>query len=162
MFREMRRKNQLLTTEEIKEILSKATSGVLALLGDDDYPYAVPLNFVYDEDKLYFHCAKSGHKIDAIQKHAKASFCIIDQDMVVPEKYTSFFKSVILFGKIEIIEDEKEKRMAIEKLAIKYAPNDDDSGRRQAINRDWKPLCMLKMSIEHISGKQAIELKRSV
>ena len=62
MFREMRRKNQLLTTEEIKEILSKATSGVLALLGDDDYSYAVPLNFVYDEDKLYFHCAKSGHK----------------------------------------------------------------------------------------------------
>lgn len=162
MFREMRRKKQILTTEEIKEILNKATSGVLALLGDDDYPYAVPLNFVYDEDKLYFHCAKSGHKIDAIQKHAKASFCIIDQDMVVPEKYTSFFKSVILFGKIEIIEDEKEKRMAIEKLAIKYAPNDDDSGRRQAINRDWKPLCMLKMSIEHISGKQAIELKRSV
>ena len=158
MFREMRRKRQALSPEENAAVLRQGTSGVLALSGDNDYPYAVPVSYVYDGEKLYFHCAKSGHKLDAIRRNAKASFCVIDQDRVIPEEYTSYFRSVIVFGKIQIIEDEDKKRMAIEKLAVKYAPQDNPGGRKKAIEREWKPLCMLEMTIDHITGKEAIEL----
>ena len=89
--------------------------------------------------RLYFHCAKSGHKIDAIRRNAKASFCVIDQDLVVPEEYTSYFRSIIAFGTIRILEDSQEKREAIEKLAVKYAPDDNDAHRQAAIDRDWVP-----------------------
>lgn len=158
MFREMRRKRQALSREEISSVLYKGTSGVLALSGDDNYPYAVPVSYVYDGEKIYFHCAKSGHKLDAIHRNPKASFCVIDQDEIVPDEYTSYFRSVIAFGQVEVIKDDKEKRTAIEKLAIKYAPKDTITGRKNAIDREWTPLCMLKMSIDHITGKEAIEL----
>lgn len=158
MFREMRRKRQALSPEENAAVLRRGTSGVLALSGDNDYPYAVPVSYVYDGEKLYFHCAKSGHKLDAIRRNAKASFCVIDQDRIIPEEYTSYFRSVIVFGKIQIIEDEDKKRMAIEKLAVKYAPQDNPGGRKKAIEREWNPLCMLEMTIDHMTGKEAIEL----
>ena len=158
VFREMRRKKQTLSQQEIANILHKGTSGVLALLGDNDYPYAVPISYVYDDGKIYFHSAKSGHKIAAIQKTAKASFGVIDKDLIVPAEYTTYFRSVIAFGQIRVIEDDREKRAAIEKLAIKYAPEDTAANRDNTINREWKPLCMLEMTIEHITGKEAIEL----
>ena len=158
VFREMRRKKQVLSQKEVEGILHKGTSGVLALLGDNDYPYAVPISYVYDDGKVYFHSAKSGHKIDAIQRTAKASFCVIDEDLVVPEEYTTYFRSVIAFGRIRIVEDDSEKRAAIEKLAIKYAPEDTAANRDYAISREWKPLCMLEMTIDHVTGKEAIEL----
>ncbi len=158
MFREMRRKRQALSREEISLILYRGTSGVLALSGDDNYPYAVPISYVYDGEKIYFHCAKSGHKLDAIQQNEKVSFCVIDQDKIVPDEYTSYFRSIIAFGRVEVIKDEKEKRTAIEKLASKYAPEDTAIGRKNAIDREWTPLCMLKMHIDHITGKEAIEL----
>lgn len=88
----------------------------LALAGDDDYPYAVPISYAYSDSKLYFHGAKSGHKIDAIKRCDKASFCVIDKDDVVPEEYTTYFRSVIAFGKIRIMEEESEMRKAIELL----------------------------------------------
>ena len=147
MFREMRRKKQQLSPEICEDILTRGTSGVLALLGDDDYPYAVPISYVYDGAKLYFHCAKSGHKLDAIRKSSKASFCVIGQD-------------VIVFGKIRILEGDREKREAVEKLAIKYAPDDTVSKRQEAIDHSWAPLCMLEMTIEHMTGKEAIELAK--
>ena len=84
MFREMRRKSQALSFDECAEILNRGTSGVLALSGDNQYPYAVPLSYVYDNTKIYFHCAQEGHKIDSILRNAKASFCVIDQDQIIP------------------------------------------------------------------------------
>ena len=87
-FREMRRKRQQLSEEKSIGILQKSTAGTLALLGDNGYPYAVPISYVYADGKLYFHSALSGHKIDAIKNYDKASFCIIDKDDVHPEKYT--------------------------------------------------------------------------
>ena len=158
MFREMRRKLQALSPEEISAILCKVTSGVLALSGDDGYPYAVPISYVYDGEKIYFHCAKTGHKLDAIKRNAKASFCVIDQDQIVPEEYTTYFRSVIVFGQIRVLTDDTAKRLAIEKLAVKYAPADADIGCKDAIDREWAPLCMLEMSIDHMTGKEAIEL----
>lgn len=161
MFREMRRKRQMLSIDECIGILKKGTSGVLALMGDDDYPYAVPISYVYYNSKLYFHGAKSGHKIDAIKKHTKASFCVIEQDNIIPEKYTTYFRSVIIFGNIHLMEDETEIKKAIEELAKKYYPDGNEVRHNAEIDREWKSLCMIEISIEHISGKEAIELVRS-
>ena len=99
-FRPMRRKRQKLPKEECEKILNKATAGVLSVLGDDGYPYGVPMSFVYAEGKLYFHSAIEGHKLDAIAKEDKCSFTIIDQDEIHPDEYTSYFRSVIAFGRI--------------------------------------------------------------
>ena len=161
MFREMRRKQQMLSHEDCLQILYSGTSGVLALHGDNDYPYAVPISYLYDGNKLYFHCAKSGHKLDAVKRSNKASFCVIGADNIVPEEYTTYFKSVIVFGTIHIMEDERKKREAIEKLAVKYAPSDTAANREHFIDLEWEPLCMLEMTIEHMSGKEAIELTRA-
>ena len=158
MFREMRRKRQQLTEAECIEILMKNTSGVLAVIGDNGYPYAVPLSYVYDSGSLYFHCAKSGHKLDAIKNCDKVSFCVIDQDLVVPEKYTTYFRSVIIFGRASVVDQEDEIRSAIEKLAVKYHPNDSKENRNYTIEKEYKAMCMVKIQIEHITGKEAIEL----
>lgn len=119
MFREMRRKKQRLSKEECDRILYNGTSGVLALHGDDGYPYAVPVSYVYDGEKLLFHSAKNGHKIDAIIKNAAASFCVIDQDQIVQEEYTTYFRSIIAFGKIRILEDDAEKTLRYRKTCSK-------------------------------------------
>lgn len=161
MFRELRRKRQELSLEESIDILNKGTSGVLALSGDNDYPYAVPISYVYAHSKLYFHGAGSGHKIDAIKNHDKASFCVIDQDKIIPEEYTTYFRSVIVFGRIRIIDDEAEMQKAIQALAVKYHPDASESERQKAIDREWKPLCIIELSIEHLSGKEAIELVKA-
>lgn len=158
MFREMRRKRQQLTEAECVEILRENTSGVLAVFGDNGYPYAVPLSYIYDNGTLYFHCAKSGHKLDAIKTCDKVSFCVVDQDLVVPKEYTTYFRSVIAFGRAHIITQEDEIRDAIEKLAIKYYPDDSKENRDSAIEKEYKAMCMVKIQVEHMSGKEAIEL----
>ncbi len=160
MFREMRRKKQALPPEECSAVLAQGTAGVLALSGNGGYPYAVPLSYVFDENRLCFHCAKAGHKLDAIRQNNRASFCVIGQDQIVPEEYTTYFKSVIVFGTMRILEDAFEKRAAIKKLAVKYAPDDTTEHRSQMIDRDWSPLCMLEMTIDHMTGKEAIELRK--
>ena len=160
MFREMRRKKQQLSMEETRAILDRGTSGVLAVAGDGDYPYAVPLSYVYDGEKLYFHCARQGHKLDALARNPRASFCVVQMDQVVPEKYTTCYQSAIVFGTVRVLEDEGEKRAAIEKLAVKYAPDDQPENREREIRREWAALCMLAMTPEHITGKEAIELTR--
>lgn len=162
MFREMRRKRQELSAEEVSAALERGTSGVLALYGDDGYPYAVPISYVYDDGKIYFHCAKTGHKLDAVRRDARASFCIIDKDEVVSEKYTTRYRSVIAFGKIYVMEDAAEKRKAIEMLAVKYAPEDTPERRHESIEREWNTLCMLEMSIEHMTGKEGLELLQNI
>lgn len=156
MFRSMRRSKQVLSQEECVRVLNDGTSGVLAVAGDDDYPYAVPISYVYDGSKIYFHCAKAGHKLDSIARNEKVSFCVIDEDKIVPEEYTTYFRSVIAFGKARILEEEAEKRNAIEKLAAKYTP-DDEAGRLADIDKEFNALCMVEISIDHLSGKEAIE-----
>lgn len=158
MFRELRRKRQELSRGECEAMLQRGTSGVLALQGDGGYPYAVPLSYLYSEGEILFHCAKEGHKIDAIRRCPKASFCVVGKDEVVPEEYTTRFRSVIAFGTIRIIEDEKEMRDAITRLAVKYAPADSAENRGREIEKYWPALCMLSMRVEHISGKESLAL----
>jgi hypothetical protein len=158
MFREMRRKKQELSRSECEEILARGTSGVLALDGDNGYPYAVPLSYVYSDGKIIFHCAKSGHKIDAIKRNPRASFCVIDRDGIVPEEYTTYFRSAIAFGKMRIVGNEDEMRAAVTVLAKKYYPEDSPEHREQAIEREFGGLCIIELEIEHLTGKQAKEL----
>ena len=160
MFRPMRRSAQALDGGACVEILERGTSGVLAVAGDGGWPYAVPLSYAFDGEKLYFHCAREGHKLDAIRREARASFCVVDRDDVKPAEYTSYFRSVIIFGRVRVLEDEAQKRAAIELLARRYFPEDSAENRRRAIEREWAGLCMLEMDIEHMSGKEAIELAR--
>ena len=95
MFREMRRKRQLLPHEESVAILKKMTNGVLALHGDDGYPYAVPVSYVYADGKIYFHSAPQGHKTDAITRDGKVSFCVVERDEIVPAEFTTYFRKIL-------------------------------------------------------------------
>lgn len=162
MFRKMRRNKQILSYEECEEILNKNTSGVLALSGDNGYPYAVPLSYVYSNGNIYFHCALEGHKTDAIKSCNKASFCIIDKDTVVPGEYTTYFRSIIAFGKIQILENTEDKMEAIKALAAKYSPLESLENTMETINSSWERFCIARLSIGHLSGKQAKELINTV
>ena len=153
MFREMRLKRQQMAPEEAAEVLKKGTSGVLALAGDEGYPYAVPLSYVYSDGRIIFHSARKGHKIDSINRNAKASFCVVDRDDVIPEEYTTAFMSVIAFGKISFLND-GDARKAIRTLAEKYHPFDSHEGRERYIDDEWNGLSVFALEIEHITGKQ--------
>lgn len=154
MFRKMRRTKQELSKAECEKILTQATSGVLAVAGDDGYPYAVPLSYFYEDGKIYFHVAKSGHKIDAITRNRKVSFCVIGQDLVAPEKFTTYYRSVIAFGRARILTDDTERMEALTKLAIRYVP-DDEEGRNKEIEKDFANVCMIEIAIDHMTGKES-------
>ena len=157
-FRPMRRARQQLPEQVCREILDRSTAGVLAVLGDGGWPYAVPLSYVYADGCIYFHCAKAGHKLDAIRGCDKVSFCVIDKDEVVPAEYTTYFRSVIAFGRAEVLQREDEVRAAIGALAAKYHPADSAENRARFIDRELPALCMVRLRIEHMTGKEAKEL----
>ncbi|MBQ7777734.1 MAG: pyridoxamine 5'-phosphate oxidase family protein [Oscillibacter sp.] len=156
MFREMRKSKQSLSAEEIEQILSRNTAGVLAVSGDEDYPYAVPLSYVYLNGKIYFHGAKVGHKIDSILRCDKVSFCVIDQDKIVGEEYTTYFRSVIAFGRARILEGE-EKRKPLVELCEKYYPGHLDITEPKVAGA-LERVGLIELDIEHVTGKQAAEL----
>lgn len=158
-FRAMRRKRQQLSDEETLLLLRQATSGVLSLLDDDGYPYGVPLSYVYHDNKLYFHSALSGHKIDAIRHCDKASFTVICQDEVHPETFTTHFRSVICFGRVHIINNEEEKLATIHLLGERYCP-DDEQALEAEIQKSVNHMEMIAFEIEHVTGKECIELTR--
>ncbi|MBN2287280.1 MAG: pyridoxamine 5'-phosphate oxidase family protein [Tissierellales bacterium] len=156
MFREMRRLKQLLSVEEAISIMKRCTNGSMACLGDDDYPYSVPLSFVYFNDKIYFHSAKVGHKIDAITKSNKVSFSVVDKDKIVSEEYTSYFRSVIAFGRARIVEGD-ERLKAFIALVEKYSGDQPEENKRNEIAK-CNHACIVAIDVEHLTGKEAIEL----
>lgn len=155
MFREMRRSKQLLSTEETIAVMNRCTNGVLACLGDDEYPYAVPLSFVFLNSKIYFHTAAAGHKLDAVTKHPKVSFSVIDEDTIVSAEYTTYFRSVIAFGKARIAED-KERIEAFKALVEKYSGDQPEEDKNKELTGCMKAY-IIAIDIEHITGKEAIE-----
>ena len=159
MFREMRRRKQLLPTQETEEILRSGSSGVLAVSGDDGYPYAVPLSYAYAEGKLYFHWATSGHKLDGIRQNEKVSFCVIAQDEVVPEAFATHYKSAIAFGRAAVVSDDATKRRALELLARKYSPGFEREGAAE-IEKDWKAVAVVEMTIDYLTGKESLGLAK--
>lgn len=155
MFREMRRGKQLLSTEDTVVVMNRCTNGVLACLGDNDYPYAVPLSYVYFDGKIYFHSAKAGHKIDAITKNPKVSFSVIDEDNIVSEEYTTYFRSVIAFGKARIVEGE-ERLNSFRALVEKYSGAQPEEAKSKEI-AGCSQACIIAIDVEHLAGKEAIE-----
>lgn len=158
MFREMRRKLQQLPQEECERILREGKTAVLALAGDDGYPYAVPVNYVYDSGKIYFHCAKTGHKLDALRRCEKVSMCVVDRDDVAPERLATDYMSVIVFGCARILEDDEEIYRAVEVFGLKYNP--DREAVRREIRREWDALCCVEITVDHMTGKEGKELAR--
>lgn len=157
MFRGLRRLRQLLSEDETKNILLNGNTGILAVNGDDGYPYTIPLCYVYDNNSVYFHTAINGHKIDALKKDSKVSFCVIGEDRPYPEKFTALYKSAVVFGKADFIEDEKEKMLAMKMLVKKYSPELVEKGMADAELKS-KAYYIVKINVEHICGKQSIEL----
>lgn len=157
MFRNMRRKKQLLTKDQAEEMLNKCTAGVLGVNGDDGYPYTVPISYAYEDGKLFFHSAKEGHKIDSIKKDDKVTFSVIDKDEVIQETFTSHFRSVSIFGRARIITDDSEKQHALELLVKKYSPDFIKEGL-QEIKDEWNRVSLVEIEIEHMTGKAAIEI----
>ena len=153
--RELRRFKQALSEEECKYILKSAPRGVLALLGDENYPYALPMNFVYDSGIIYFHSALEGHKIDSIKNHPKASFCVLDEPIKEDNDWWYHIKSVIAFGKIEIITDETLRNKSLRLLGKKYFP--DEAMIDEDMAKNAHRAAVIALSVEHISGKAVKE-----
>ncbi len=160
MFRPMRRTAQQLTDTQCREILAAATHGVLAVHGDEGYPYAVPMSYVFYDEKIYIHCAMSGHKLDAVRKNEKVSFCVVTQDDVVPETYSTDYLSVIAFGRARIMESPEEKREAIERLAVRYAPRESREHMNAEIAESLDHMAMVEITVEHMTGKQSLRMAK--
>ena len=151
MFRKMRRLGQQLPKEECEAILTNEPRGVLALLGDDDYPYAIPMSHVYVGGKIYFHGAREGHKIDAVKKHSKVSYCVMDKGVKAEGSWWYTFKSVIVFGKIRVLVDRDEKIEKLTHLGDKFFPTHEETV--DEINRLLDRTEVFEIAIEHMSGK---------
>ena len=160
MFREKRRIKCKLSDETAEKILLGGFYGILALSGENNYPYAVPINYAYADGKIYFHSATTGHKIDAIKNNPKASFCVVDKHEVVAEEFTSYYSSVIAFGKMRIADNDEEKILGLKLLAEKYSPNESYEHRDKEIYGKLNALVVPVLEIEHLTGKAARELIR--
>lgn len=152
----MRRSRQLLSDYDNLPVLIASAHGVLACLGDDDYPYAVPLSYVYFDKKIYFHSAKKGHKIEAIRKNPKVSFAIVGKDDIVSERFTTLYRSVIVFGKARITRGE-ERKNAFKAFVEKYSGDQPEEVKVEKLAKDTKAY-IVAIDIEQISGKESKHL----
>jgi uncharacterized protein len=157
MFNEMRRKKQQLSEVETIEILIKCTSGVLALAGDDGYPYAVPLSYAYKDGRVFFHCARTGYKLECLARNNRVSFCVIERDQVVSAEFTTYYRSAIVFGRARILTDDNEKKEALVNLLAKYSPA-FMAERLTRIEQDVAGTCLVEITIDYMTGKAAEEL----
>lgn len=155
MFRSMRRFGQQIGDSECIDVLVKGKRGVLAVLGDDDYPYAVPMNYVYEDGHVYFHGAREGHKIDSVRRHDKASFCVVSDGVREKNDWWFHFVSVIVFGRIREVSDEENRNRLLRLLGGKYLPTKEmlEDEMRQAAAR----AAVLDLEIEHMTGKRIRE-----
>ena len=153
MFREMRRFRQQISREECIGILKSEPRGVLSVLGDDGYPYGMPLDHWYSEadGKLYFHCAKEGHKLDAIRRCGKVSYCVYDQGYRKEGEWALNIRSVIVFGQIKEVTDEEKKKEICTSLCRKFT--DDEAYLEKELANAFPRVCCLELTPEHMTGK---------
>ncbi len=157
MFRELQRKNKQISMEECIEILKKETRGVLSVIGEDDYPYGMPMNHWYNEEDgiIYFHCGKSGHRLDALQKCNKVSFCVYDAGYREEGEWALKVKSVIVFGKMKIVNDMDQIVDITRKLSYKFTQ--DENYIQNEIDKYAAGTLLLQLTPEHICGKLVTE-----
>lgn len=153
MFRPMRRSKQQVEDAACKRVLQTAKRGVLAVQGDGGYPYAVPLNFVYDEesDTVFFHAAREGHKLDAIRQNDKVCFTVMDDGYREDGDWAWYVTSVVVFGRAAIVTDEPARDAALRALANKYFPPEADMEADMA--RNAARAAVIALHIEHRTGK---------
>ena len=159
--REMRRFKQILPQEDNLEILRRGTHGVMAIIADDDYPYAVPINYYYNEEKnvIYFHGANKGMRWDYMKENPKVSFCVVDLDQNDPENYSTNFRSVICYGRARIVEDDAEYHKALVDLTTKFVKGVHSAEEIVKQIEIEKAQCgVTAIDVEFITGKEAIEL----
>ena len=153
MFRELTRKNRKISTEDCIRLLETEKRGVLSVNGDDGYPYGMPMNHWYngEDGKLYFHCGKGGHRMDARRKDAKASFCVYDEGYRLPGQWPLHIKSVIVFGRIRMVDDPEKIAQIAEKLSYKFTQ--DEAYIRDEIEKHAHRTVLLELTVEHMCGK---------
>lgn len=155
MERRMRRFKQLLPEDEARDILRKGSHGVLSLVDADGMPYGVPMNYAYDGERIYFHGAAEGHKIDCISADSRCAFCVVGQDRIIAEEFTSYFRSVIVKGRIHRVSEPDEIRKGLLLLCEKYAPGLNPDAE---IAKHLPHVAVLRLDIACMTGKEAIEL----
>ena len=153
MFRELARKKQKLSDAESKEVLKKQVRGVLSVLGENDYPYGMPINYWFNEvnGKIYFHTGKSGYRTEALKKHNKVSFCVYDEGFRRDDEWALNIKSVIVFGEINMIEDEETIKRIMEPFSRKFTQ--DDEYIKNEIETFTKNTLLLELTIDNLCGK---------
>jgi nitroimidazol reductase NimA-like FMN-containing flavoprotein (pyridoxamine 5'-phosphate oxidase superfamily) len=151
MFKKMRRNDRQCTEECAVAILEKCEYGVLSTVSQDGYPYGVPLSYVYKNSCICFHSATTGHKLDNIANNAKASFCVVGNTNVLPDKFTTRYESVVIFGQASKVTGE-EKRDALLALITKYSPAYLEKGK-EYIENSGENTVVMKIAIEQITGK---------
>ena len=157
MFRQMRRIKQELPLDEAKKLLIKNKRGVISLNGEEGYPYAIPINYFYDEEenKLYFHGAKTGYKVDCIKNNNKASFVTYGDEELSDNGWSYYLKSVVVFGKIEIIEDRDLAAKKLRELSAKYYPSLSEVDA--AMERSFDNALVYYLDIAHMTCKKVHE-----
>jgi len=155
MFREIRRKDRLVSEEIGVELLNRADSGVLSVLGDDDYPYGVPVNFAYKDNCVYIHGFLEGHKTDSIKKHPKVCFTVYGDEEVMKDQISTNYTSVIIFGKAELIPppENDERKAAFAAIIDKYVPNEKERTDAYIKGNEMKTN-VIKIHIEHMTCKK--------
>ena len=156
MFRPLRRFRQEAEKEECIKILTEEKRAVLAVNGDDGYPYAVPINFYYDSDtdKIYFHSAKAGHKLDAMLKDDKVCFTVYNTGYQ-KEDWSYYVTSVVVFGRARVMDNEDEKREKIRLFGMKYYPSEPEVD--EEIRKDFDRVNLIEITVEHMTGKHVHE-----
>ena len=157
MFRKMRRINQQLSNGECTEILKNEKRGILSLIGDDGYPYGLPIDYIYCEENgtICFHGSKAGHKIDAVKRCDKVSFCVCGSGYKNAGEWYLRFKSVIVFGRIRIVDDREKTLDICRRLMLKF--NDDTEYAENEIKKHSDNVLCLELVPEHITGKSIKE-----
>lgn len=157
MFREMRRIKQELPLDEAKKLLKENKRGVLSFNGDDNYPYSLPINYFYDdeENRIYFHGAKMGYKVDCIERNNKSCFVTYGDEELSDNGWSYYLKSVIAFGKIEIVKDQELAARKLSELASRYYPSLSEVDA--AIVRSFKNVLVYYLDIEHMTCKKVHE-----
>ena len=157
MFRPIRRKKKEMDIDAAKELLQCSRRGVLAVNGDDGYPYAVPVNYFYDSDagKIYFHGARVGHKVDALKASDKVCFTVYGNETIKEEAWAPFLQSVVVFGRCHFVESGAKATALLKQFAMKYYP--DAQMVDEEIARAGKAAQVFEIEIEHLSGKEIQE-----
>ena len=153
MFRSIKKKKNEISTEDAKELLRISRRGILAVNGDNGYPYAIPINYFYDETngKIYFHGSRVGHKVDSLKKCDKICFTVVGQETAKEEAWAPYVRSAVVFGRCRQIEDREETLKTLKRFAMKYYP--DEQMADEEIARSAKAVRVFEIEIEHISGK---------